>query len=290
MDFKDIDIKIVCEIAPQAGNAIMDIYDGDHAVEYKDDKSPLTAADKASHEVIVAGLKKNFPDIPILSEEGKDIPYEERKNWNRFWLVDPLDGTKEFIKRNGEFTVNIALIENQQPVMGVVYVPVQEKLYLGVVGKGAWVSQAKGTRYEGQGDHQADLSTSLQLPTSSLKTNLESETLNLKPIRVRKADNEKGLTVVMSRSHPSPELEEYLKDIKVAEALPVGSSLKLCVVAIGKADLYPRLGLTMEWDTAAGHAVVLAAGGNVNTPEGDILLYNKENLLNSFFIVKGAEA
>jgi len=249
-------LEDVCEIARSAGDAIMEIYDGDHAVEYKDDKSPLTAADKASHEVIVAGLKKHFPDIPILSEEGKDIPYDERKNWSRFWLVDPLDGTKEFIKRNGEFTVNIALVEDGAPVLGVVYVPVQGKMYSGIVGQGAWC-ETRGPKPE------------------------------TKEIKVRKPDPEKGLTVVMSRSHPSPELEAYLKDIKVAEALPVGSSLKICVVAEGKADLYPRLGPTMEWDTAAGHAVAIAAGGSVKTPKGEVLSYNKENLLNPYFVVKG---
>jgi len=197
------------------------------------------------------------------------VPVPLRGFWKRFWLVDPLDGTKEFIKRNGEFTVNIALIENQRPVLGVVYVPAQEKTYSGIVGTGAWV-EAGGRKLEDKA------------------LNLEPQTSSLKPLRVRSIEPEQGVTVVMSRSHPSPELEEYLKDINVAEALPVGSSLKLCVVAEGKADLYPRLGPTMEWDTAAGHAVVLAAGGTVETPEGQELLYNKENLLNPYFIVKGA--
>ena len=248
----DIDIKTICQIAKDAGSAIMDIYAGDHGVEYKNDKSPLTAADKASHAVITSGLKKHFPTIPVLSEEGTDILYEERQSWSRFFLVDPLDGTKEFIKRNGEFTVNIALIDGQKPVLGVVYVPVQKKIYWGIKGKGAWSHE------QGDGRQQ---------------------------IKVRKPDQTKGLTVVMSRSHPSPELEEYLKHINVAKSLPVGSSLKLCVIAEGKADLYPRLGPTMEWDTAAGHAVVIAAGGAVETVDGDSLLYNKENLLNPYFIV-----
>jgi 3'(2'), 5'-bisphosphate nucleotidase len=257
-----IDINKVCNIAKAAGQAILSVYDGDHAVEYKDDKSPLTAADKASHEVIIAGLQKHFPEIPILSEEGADIPYEERKGWSRFWCVDPLDGTKEFIKRNGEFTVNIALIEDGHPVAGVVYVPVQDKLYWGAVGEGAWVE------------------------TESLKLTADSYS-QAQEIRVREIDHEKGLTVVMSRSHPSPDLEAYLKNIKVAEAMPVGSSLKLCVVAEGLADIYPRLGPTMEWDTAAGHAVVEAAGGTVKQPNGEALVYNKENLLNPYFIVAG---
>jgi 3'(2'), 5'-bisphosphate nucleotidase len=254
-----IDIEHVCRIAKDAGAAIMNIYDGEHGVEYKDDKSPLTLADKASNRVIEEGLREHFPEIPILSEEGKDVPFTERKQWSRFWLVDPLDGTKEFIKRNGEFTVNIALIEGSQPVAGVVYVPAQDKLYWGVVGQGAWVE------------------------TKSLKLQADSDS-QAREIRVRKPDYKKGLTVVMSRSHPSPELGEYLKNIKVADAMPVGSSLKLCVVAEGKADLYPRLGPTMEWDTAAGHAVVVAAGGTIHTPEDEPLRYNKENQLNPFFI------
>ncbi|MDG5466832.1 3'(2'),5'-bisphosphate nucleotidase CysQ [Deltaproteobacteria bacterium IMCC39524] len=249
-----MNIDIVCEIAKAAGQAILSVYDGDHAVEYKDDKSPLTAADKASHEVIIAGLQKHFPEIPILSEEGAAIPFEERKEWTRFWCVDPLDGTKEFIKRNGEFTVNIALIENGRPVAGVVYVPVQNKMYYGVSGAGCWVSVAGGEPVK---------------------------------VSVREADQEAGLTVVMSRSHPSPDLEAYLKNIKVVEAMPIGSSLKLCVVAEGLADLYPRLGPTMEWDTAAGHAVVEAAGGTVLQPNDEALVYNKDNLLNPYFIVKG---
>ncbi len=247
-----IDIESICQIAKDAGVAIMRVYEGQIEVEMKDDKSPLTAADKASHQVIVAELAKLYPEIPILSEEGKGIAYADRKNWQRFWLVDPLDGTKEFIKRNGEFTVNIALIETGVPVLGVVYVPAQDKLYSGIKGQGAWTQQ-------GQAEQIA--------------------------ISVRRPEPQKGMTVVMSRSHPSPELDAYLRTIKVADAISVGSSLKLCVVAEGKADLYPRLGPTMEWDTAAGHAVVEAAGGQVKTPEGGPLLYNKENLLNSFFIV-----
>jgi 3'(2'), 5'-bisphosphate nucleotidase len=249
----NIDIEVVKKIAKQAGAAIMKIYGTeDFSIEYKDDHSPLTAADKASHEVIIDGLQQAFPDIPVLSEEGASIPYHERKGWTHFWLVDPLDGTKEFVKRNGEFTVNIALIREGAPVLGVVYVPAQDKMYCGVVGSGATSIDSNG---------------------------------NVKKIHVRSPDMEKGLTVVMSRSHPSAELEAYLKEIKVSEALPVGSSLKLCVVSEGLADLYPRLGPTMEWDTAAGHAVVLAAGGQVETPEGEALSYNKESLLNPYFIV-----
>ena len=251
----DLDIRIVCEIARQAGEAIMDIYSGNFNVELKGDDSPLTCADKASHEVIVAGLKKHFPEIPILSEEGKDIPFEVRKDWKSFWLVDPLDGTKEFIKRNGEFTVNIAFIEQGEPVAGVVFVPAQDNLY--------WANKEQGAWYQ----------TGKEEPLS---------------IQVRKVNHSRGLTVVMSRSHPSQALADFLKNINVAKALPVGSSLKFCVVAEGLADLYPRLGPTMEWDTAAGHALVVAAGGSVESQDGGILTYNKENLLNSNFIVRGS--
>jgi len=242
----------VCEIARAAGDAILKVYQGEFDVEIKADKSPLTAADRASHDVIEKGLRESFPEVPILSEEGKDIDYEQRKSWTRFWLVDPLDGTKEFIKRNGEFTVNIALIEGQSPVAGVVFVPERQALYLGVRGDGAY-------RQQGDGEFA--------------------------PIHVRKPSAEEGLAVVMSRSHPSPELAEYLRDIKVAEAVSVGSSLKFCVLAEGRADLYPRLGPTMEWDTAAGQAVAEAAGATVKQLSGEGLVYNKENLLNTHFIV-----
>ena len=254
MLYKDIDFEKICRIARDAGAAIMDIYAGEFNVELKGDDSPLTCADRASHQVIVAGLSAETPDIPILSEEGRDIPYAERGAWPRFWLVDPLDGTKEFIKRNGEFTVNIALVEGGRVVAGVVYVPAQEALYYGCRPDGAW----KGAQ--------------------------ESA---MAPIKVRLADHDYGLTVVMSRSHPSPELQSFLQEITVAEAMPVGSSLKLCVVAEGKADLYPRLGPTMEWDTAAGQAIVEAAGGTVTQLDGTPLLYNKESLLNPHFVVRG---
>ena len=254
MILNNINFDRVCDIARNAGSAIMEIYAGEFSVELKGDASPLTCADRASHRVIADGLTAATPGIPILSEEGGDIPYQERAEWSRFWLVDPLDGTKEFIKRNGEFTVNIALVEDGRVTAGVVYVPAQDTLYFGCLKDGCWKST------DGE---------------------------NLVPIEVRKADHECGLTVVMSRSHPSPELAKYLQEIKVAEALPVGSSLKLCVVAEGKADLYPRLGPTMEWDTAAGHAIVEAAGGTVLTEDGTPLRYNKESLLNPYFIVRG---
>jgi 3'(2'), 5'-bisphosphate nucleotidase len=247
-------LEQICEIAKAAGAAIMEVYERGFNVEAKGDDSPLTCADRASHCIIADGLRRGWPDIPILSEEGREAPYAERRQWKRFWLVDPLDGTKEFIKRNGEFTVNIALVEEGDPVLGVVYVPAQNKLYAGIRGAGAWMENGVGERAA---------------------------------IAVRQPDPERGLTVVMSRSHPSPELETYLKSIQVAEAIEVGSSLKLCAVAEGRADLYPRLGPTMEWDTAAGQAVVESAGGKVTDLEGSNVKYNKENLLNPYFCCKG---
>ena len=249
----DIEIATLLDIARRAGAAIMHVYAGDHDVQYKDDNSPLTAADKASHEIIVAGLRAVTPEIPILSEEGADIPYAVRRDWQRFWLVDPLDGTKEFIKRNGEFTVNIALIAEGHPILGVVFVPALDRLFWGVADEAAWLQEA------GRDPRQ---------------------------IHVRQPDPERGLSVVMSRSHPSPDLDEYLQSVNVAEIISVGSSLKLCVLAEGKADLYPRLGPTMEWDIAAGQAVVEAAGGDVRTLDGHPLRYNKQDLRNPFFVAK----
>jgi len=248
------EMEILLEIAREAGRAILEVYDHDFKVDLKADQTPLTNADRASHEIIVRRLNQYFPDVPVLSEEGASIPYQTRSSWTRFWLVDPLDGTKEFVKKNGEFTVNIALIEEGAPVWGVVYVPVTETLYWG------------GRGFEAR----------MQVGNDEPRT-----------IRVRQPDLQTGLTVVMSRSHPAPELTEYLRSYQVAEAISVGSSLKLCIIAEGCADLYPRLGPTMEWDIAAGHAVVEAAGGTLTTLDGETLMYNKQNLLNPYFIVSG---
>jgi len=209
--------------------------------------------------VIVAALAEQFPEIPIISEENKMIPYEERKNWEWFWLVDPLDGTKEFIKKNGEFTVNIALIHAGKPVMGVVGIPARDHVYYSVHGKGAFKKDEKGAL------------TQLQVAAPS-------------------ADR---IALIGSRSHPSPEFDAYLKEMETrfetVEFVPAGSSLKFCLVAEGKANVYPRLGPTMEWDTAAGHAVALESGARVRVyNEENDLNYNKENLLNPFFIVEKA--
>ena len=237
------------DIGAEAGRAILDIYHDGIVVTYKEDRSPLTMADQRSHAVITTRLKKVTPDIPVISEEGADIPYEERSEWGSFWLVDPLDGTKEFIKRNGEFTVNIALIERDRPVMGVVYVPVKDVLYYAEKGKGAF-------KVEG------------------------GETTRLK-VR-EKVD--KGYIVAESRSHRTPEIEEFLKRIPVQERISAGSSLKFCLVAEGKADLYPRFGPTMEWDTAAGQCLVEEAGGKVIGRDGGPLSYNRRELRHNGFI------
>lgn len=242
-------------IAKEAGAAILSVYEKDFEVEYKDDRSPLTEADRLSHERIVEGLAALDASIPVLSEEGKDIPYEERVNWQRFWLVDPLDGTKEFVKRNGEFTVNIALIEQGYPVLGVIYVPVTDVLYYGEAGKEA-VKIASGS-----------------MPQT---------------LAVRKPESG-AITIVESRSHPSPELESFMSELQQKyssiDRISKGSSLKFCAVAEGSAHLYPRMGPTMEWDTAAGQAIVEAAGGSVKWLNGERVHYNKEILRNDFFIV-----
>lgn len=247
------DFDAVIAIARRAGDAILTIYDGpEFNVETKDDESPLTAADRAAHALIDRELRALTPEIPVLSEEGADIPYSERRAWSRFWLVDPLDGTKEFIKRNGEFTVNIALVEGNAPVWGVIHAPAIDTTYAGRVGAGAW-------RRSGDETWQ---SLAVTVP-------------------------EGGHAVVKSRSHPTGELAEYLETVDVADEVPVGSSLKFCAVAEGRATLYPRFGPTMEWDTGAGQAIVEAAGGRVRLAADDnqSLQYNKEDLHNDWFIV-----
>jgi 3'(2'), 5'-bisphosphate nucleotidase len=247
-------LEDVVSIARTAGGAIHDIYArGSLDVSYKEDDSPLTAADLASHRLIVSGLGELSPEVPILSEEGAGRPFAERRGWRRFWLVDPLDGTKEFIRRNGEFTVNIALIEDGAPVLGVVVAPVLRRVYYGIRGEGAW-------RRDGDGD----------------------------AVAIDAGGTGGGeLAVVASRSHPGPLLAEFLRRLPAHRLVSMGSSLKLCLVAEGAADVYPRLGPTMEWDTAAAHAVVAAAGGDVLDLEGRPLRYNKEDLLNPHFIVLG---
>ena len=246
-------------IARRAGDAILEIYrDVDPGVTFKSDDSPLTRADLASHRIIAAALDELTPEIPLLSEEGAGSPYAERRDWRRFWLVDPLDGTKEFIRRNGEFTVNIALIEGGAPVLGVVHVPVRASTFSGAAGLGAWRHDA------GNGTEQSPRQT----------------------IRAAGTGGD-DLAVAASRSHPGPHLAAFLERLPEHRLISMGSSLKLCMVAEGRADLYPRLGPTMEWDTAAAHAVVTAAGGRVLDFDGRPLRYNKQDLHNPYFIVLG---
>ncbi len=251
-----INFREIVKIAQQAGDAIMKVYNSaDIGTEYKADNSPLTLADKASHQVISEALTQKFPAIPLLSEEGEEIDYQTRKSWEKYWIIDPLDGTKEFIKRNGEFTVNIALIENNRPILGIIYVPVQELTYVGIIEN----STKKAFKKTKEGDF---------LPISAVTQKRSSA------------------IAVRSKSHPSPEEEIVLQNYGIQRFMAVGSSLKFCMVAEGKADIYYRQGPTMEWDTAAGQAIAIAAGAEVfrgQTTENEFL-YNKKNLLNSNFL------
>ena len=250
MELQDL-LDLAKKAALAAGAEILRIYEsGDFAIEAKSDDSPLTLADKAAHEKIMSFLVET--KIPILSEEGRDIAYEERSNWEYFWMVDPLDGTKEFIKKNGEFTVNIALIHKGESILGVVYPPVIGEIY--------WALKGEGAFKESNG--------------SIVRLNTTKKTLT-----------EFGVRVVASRSHMSKETEEYMAQFSEAEIVSKGSSLKFLLVASGEADVYPRFAPTMEWDTAAAHAIVTEAGGSVVlTDELTPLTYNKENLLNPSFI------
>lgn len=246
----------IVALSQEAGRAIMEIYGrADIGQTSKADDSPLTAADMASHHAIVKGLETLTPDIPVLSEEAAGIEWEKRRQWPRYWLVDPLDGTKEFIKRNGEFTVNIALVEGGRPMMGVVHAPVLDVTYAAAAGQGATVQRDKS-----------------------------------QPVPIHAIPHRQGepLRVVASRSHSDARTQALLERLGPHECISMGSSLKLCLVAEGKAHLYPRLGPTMEWDTAAAHAVVKEAGGTVRDPSGYELQYNKPDLHNPEFYVYAA--
>lgn len=253
----------------EAGHEILSVYqhpDADFKVEMKSDNSPLTLADRKAHRVIVDRLRQT--PFPILSEESRSTEYEERGKWPVFWLVDPLDGTKEFIKRNGEFTVNIALIAHGNPILGVVYIPVKEVLYFGYSPKGAY--KIEGINIHNGTDFAKSGNPVQQLPLDS------------------HADKYR---VVASRSHMSDETREFIEKLRQehgeTEFISVGSSIKICLVAEGSADIYPRFAPTMEWDTAAGHAIAIAAGKNIyHTDEKTPLTYNKGELLNPWFIVK----
>ncbi len=252
----NIDLEHIVTIASRASEAIMDIYTRGFDVEEKADKSPLTEADLAAHHLIVRELSQLDSCLPVLSEESANIPWNERSRWLRYWLVDPLDGTREFVERNGEFTVNIALIESGRATCGVVHVPVTRTSYYGCLERGAWKKE---------GDESP------------------------RPIRAA-AQRRYPLRIVDSRSHAGDSLERFLEQVGPHEIMSMGSSLKLCLVAEGEVDIYPRLGPTSEWDTAAAQAVVEAAGGLVTDLEGQPLRYNrKDSLLNPHFLVFGDE-
>ena len=243
----------VIRIADEASERVLHIYESDFKVRYKDDNSPITAADEASHEVIVKGLRALSRDIPILSEEGKDIPWAERQGWRRFWLVDPIDGTRDFTQRTGEFTVNIALIEDGEPVMGVVTAPALKEAFWGVVGEGAYKRDRSGHVH-----------------------------------RIRVAEPKAAKRVVASKNHMNEPTLAFIEALGEHELVQAGSSLKFCRIAEGHADIYPRLGPTSEWDTAAAQAVLVAAGGRVETLDGAPLRYGKENVLIPNFVAAGS--
>jgi 3'(2'), 5'-bisphosphate nucleotidase len=252
-DLKEL-LNPVIQIAYQAGKAIMEVYDSGYLIEEKSDHTPVTEADMAANKIIESSLKELTPHLPILTEETKPTPFSERQTWPRYWLIDPLDGTREFIKRNGEFTVNIALIDGDESVLGVVYAPVKGVLYYAAKGQGAFK---------------------------------QSSTSDPKPIYAKTKCT--GKTVVAcGRSHPSEEIKAFLSHLGEHEVIRVGSALKSCMVAEGKADLYPRLGPTSEWDTAAAQCVVEEAGGAIVDTSMQRLCYNtKEDLLNPHFFVVG---
>lgn len=278
-------LDIAVRAAVEAGQEIMRIYldpKQDFGIEKKADNSPLTLADKAAHNCIVRHLVQT--GIPILSEEGIHLPYEERKTWHRLWVVDPLDGTKEFIKKNGEFTVNIALVEDGSPILGVIYVPVKEVLYSGIVGEGATKLSIKGSSEAAQSFPLKGSSDSAQFPP--LKGSSESAQI----LPLKGAGGSAPFVIVASRSHMNPETEEYIEQLRKThdkiELVSSGSSLKICLVAEGAADVYPRFAPTMEWDTAAGDAIARAAGRRVTDAQtGQPLTYNKPDLHNPWFIV-----
>ena len=253
---KNIDIQKINSIAKKAGNKIMKIYYQDFDVDYKKDNSPLTKADIKSNEIITESLKDLYPEIPILSEENKEIPNNIRKNWEYFWLIDPLDGTKEFIKKNGEFTVNIALIYKNIPILGVVYAPALNLLYYAQKDRGAYKQE---------------------------------ENKYLQKLPIYNHSNNDILKIIVSKSHYNQETREFVNNLKKQykniEFINIGSSLKFCLIAEGKADIYPRIAPTMEWDTAAGQAVVEESKGRITKYKTkESMRYNKQNLLNPYFI------
>lgn len=266
---KDQYLNTALNAALIAGEAIRKVYFSDQLmVEYKDDLSPITLADRRAHECIVEELSKS--GLPVLSEEGADIDYELRKNWNLFWMVDPLDGTREFVKRNDDFTVNISLIQDQEPVLGVIYAPITGLLYFGVKGFGSFKHDACFDKVITKEQQPDFVTNSKKLPLHWPR---------------------KRFTIVVSKSHMNQKTIDFVNKMilkfRDVETISVGSSLKICLVSEGKADIYPRYGKTMEWDTAAGQAIALAAGFSFTLTDGESpLRYNKPDLTNPFFIVK----
>ncbi len=243
-------IEALLPVVARAGQAIMAIYDGDFAVQQKDDNSPLTLADLESQRIILQALSQLTPEIPVLSEESAQAPWSQRQGWAQLWVVDPLDGTREFVKRNGEFTVNLALILDHEPVLGIIGVPAQRRSFWGGVGLGAFVQRA-----------------------------------GVAPERIEISEPGQPVRVAGSRSHTTPQTAQYLRRLGTHELQSVGSALKFCLIAQGKADLYPRFGPTSEWDTAAGQAILEAAGGHVTRMDGHRLRYNcRESLINGDFV------
>ncbi|WP_029898228.1 3'(2'),5'-bisphosphate nucleotidase CysQ [Desulfohalovibrio reitneri] len=252
----DTIVAELTDLAKQAGYEIMRIYREDFSVDYKEDESPLTQADRAANDLIVKRLREVYPGVPILSEEGQHVPFPERQAWPRFFCVDPLDGTKEFVKRNGEFTVNIAMVAKNFPAFGVVYVPDRETMYWG-------------------GKDFGSFKQFREMPPQKIQCQTPPP---------------EGPRAVVSRSHPSPDLAAEMEKRGVSERVEAGSAMKFCLVAEGVADLYLRLNPTMEWDTAAGQAVLEGAGGSMTTLDGEPFIYNKESLKNPGFIAQGLTA
>jgi 3'(2'), 5'-bisphosphate nucleotidase len=261
------DVFNLVNIIVRATDEVLDVYNSkEFGIIEKDDKSPLTIADKKSHECILDGLSKLDKKFPVLSEEGKEISYEERKRWEYFWLIDPLDGTKEFIKKNGEFTINIALIEKDKPILGLVSVPARKEIYFAVSGIGAYKIKYTG------------------------KTFINNDELYSNAVKLPFKEEREEIIVVGSRSHLDEKTEKYIESIKKIGSVSVislGSSFKICYLAEGKADVYPRYGKTMEWDIAAGHIILEEAGGKIiNAETFERIRYNKINLENPPFIAK----
>jgi len=276
--------------ANNASRSILDLYNTPFKVRFKNDNSPLTLADKNSHKIIENILKNYFPKIPILSEEGKNIPYSVRKDWEYLWLIDPLDGTKEFVRKNGEFTVNIALIHGTRPVLGIIDVPVRDIVYFAGDNLGAY-------RLENKNKIIQEIVNELTLREH---TNYEEKFIELiscsKKLPLNNKEYKPGgvINVIVSRSHMNRKTEEFLEELsknyKFINRINVGSSLKLCIIAEGSADIYPRFAPTMEWDIAAGQCIVEEAGGRViNYESSEPLKYNKKSLVNLWFVIKGIE-